>query len=92
MKAYQVEFRIEVPVDAPPEDVAAFLRFELGAVAQLKAENAFAFTDIHSDRVCSPRPKVIRVPDPTRRSSMSSSAERSTPSVFLNVEPSALPV
>jgi hypothetical protein len=39
---------IQVPDGTPIDDVEAWLRFELGAVGQLKAGNAMGHTDLAS--------------------------------------------
>lgn len=51
MTTYQVRFEVEIPDDAPLDDVEAFMAFELGARGSMKADNALAHRDLESFKV-----------------------------------------
>lgn len=51
MTTYEVKFSITIPVEATRDEVEAFLRFELGEVAQLSGSSPFVNSDLHSCEV-----------------------------------------
>ncbi len=52
MSAYRVSFEVEMPDDAPEDEVEAFIMFELGARGCLRVDTAsLQDTDLRSFRV-----------------------------------------
>lgn len=52
MATYQVEFKVDLPDDAPTDEAEAFISFELGERASLRiTHEGLKCTDLHSCNV-----------------------------------------